>query len=105
MTEGFTTQTAAEGVWHIRDSQGGVMYLIAGKERALLVDTGWGSGDLPAHIATLTTLPLLVVNTHGHRDHTSGNGQFAEVHIHMAQPLPIPTNRPCKPAPCRRAAC
>ncbi|HUT21514.1 MAG TPA: alpha/beta hydrolase-fold protein, partial [Anaerolineae bacterium] len=64
------------------DSRGGVMYLVAGTKRALLIDTGWGTGDLRAHVATLTSLPLLVVNTHGHRDHVSGNEQFPEVHIH-----------------------
>ena len=78
----FTTQVVADGVWHIQDSRGGVMYLVAGRERALLVDTGWGTGDLPMYIKTLTRLPVLVVNTHGHRDHTSGNVQFAEVYIH-----------------------
>ncbi|MBN1935767.1 MAG: MBL fold metallo-hydrolase [Anaerolineae bacterium] len=81
MTE-FTTQIVADGVWYIEDSRGGVMYLIAGQERALLIDTGWGEGDLPGLVATLTPLPLWVVNTHGHRDHTSGNEQFAQVYIH-----------------------
>jgi enterochelin esterase-like enzyme/glyoxylase-like metal-dependent hydrolase (beta-lactamase superfamily II) len=84
----FTTQAVADGVWHIKDSRGGVMYLVAGQERALLIDTGWGEGDLPMHIKTLTPLPVLVVNTHGHRDHTSANGRFAEVHIHTAD-LPL----------------
>jgi enterochelin esterase-like enzyme/glyoxylase-like metal-dependent hydrolase (beta-lactamase superfamily II) len=88
MTDGFTTQVVADGVWHIKDGQGGVMYLVAGQERALLIDTGWGTGDLYAHITTLTSLPVMVVNTHGHRDHTSGNGQFAEVYIHTAD-LPL----------------
>jgi len=88
MTDEFVTKVVGDGVWYIKDDQGGVMYLVAGQERALLIDTGWGEGDLPAHIKTLTPLPLLVVNTHGHRDHTSGNGQFAEVYIHTAD-LPL----------------
>ena len=82
MSEEYTTEAVADGVWHIEDSRGGVMYLVAGTERALLIDTGWGTGDLHAHVATLTSLPLLVVNTHGHPDHVSGNAQFPEVHIH-----------------------
>ena len=82
MTKDFVVQPVADGVWHIEDSRGGVMYLVAGTERALLIDTGWGEGALPALVATLTSLPLLVVNTHGHRDHTSGNGQFERVYIH-----------------------
>jgi len=88
MTEGFTTKVVADGIWYIQDSSGCVMYLVAGQERALLIDTGWGTGDLAAFVKTLTPLPVLVVNTHGHRDHTSGNGQFAEVYIHTAD-LPL----------------
>jgi enterochelin esterase-like enzyme/glyoxylase-like metal-dependent hydrolase (beta-lactamase superfamily II) len=88
MTDAFTTRAIADGVWTIQDGQGGVMYLVAGRERALLIDTGWGVGDLPAHVAGLTTLPLCVVNTHGHHDHSSGNGQFEQVYIHTAD-LPL----------------
>ena len=64
MTDTFTTKAISDGAWHIQDAQGGVMYLVAGQERALLIDTGWGVGDLPAHVATLTSLPLWVVTTH-----------------------------------------
>lgn len=88
MTEGFTTKVVADGIWYIQDSSGCVMYLVAGQERALLIDTGWGTGDLSAFVKTLTPLPVLVVNTHGHRDHTAGNDQFAEVYIHTAD-LPL----------------
>ncbi len=58
MSEEFTVQAVADGVWYIEDGRGGVMYLVAGAERALLIDTGWGTGDLPAHVAMLTSLPL-----------------------------------------------
>lgn len=82
MTVPFTTQTVTDGVWHIQDARGGVMYLVAGEERALLIDTGFGTGDLAAHVATLTDLPVTVVNTHHHMDHTRGNKYFAQVYIH-----------------------
>jgi len=90
MSDEFATQAVTDGVWHIEDSRGGVVYLVAGTERALLIDTGWGVGDLPAHVATLTSLPLLVVNTHGHRDHVSGNGQFPEVYVHTSDLSLVP---------------
>jgi glyoxylase-like metal-dependent hydrolase (beta-lactamase superfamily II) len=60
------------------------MYLVSGKERCLLIDTGWGVGDLPTLVASLTSLPPTVVNTHGHPDHVFGNGQFAQVYVHVA---------------------
>lgn len=83
-TDWFTTRLVAHDTWAIDDHGGDVIYLVAGDERALLVDTGWGVGDLPALVASLTSLPLIVVNTHGHPDHALGNGQFERVHIHAA---------------------
>ena len=53
--------------------------LIIGSEKALLIDTGYGIGDYRSYVESLTDKPLIVVNTHGHIDHASGNCQFAEV--------------------------
>ena len=53
--------------------------LIIGSEKALLIDTGYGIGDYRAYVESLTDKPLIVVNTHGHIDHASGNCQFEEV--------------------------
>ena len=58
------------------------LYLLEGDEKALLVDTGWGCGDLRRYVEGLTDRPLLVVNTHGHLDHAGGNGWWPEVHMH-----------------------
>jgi glyoxylase-like metal-dependent hydrolase (beta-lactamase superfamily II) len=77
----FTTRSVEHGVWAIDDHREDIIYLICGQERCLLIDTGWGVGDLPALVASLSPLPVVVVNSHGHPDHTFGNGQFAEVYI------------------------
>ncbi len=61
------------GAWAIQ-TRNVTMYLLVGERAALLIDTGYGEGDLPEVIAGITNLPLTVVNTHGHFDHTSGNG-------------------------------
>lgn len=88
MNDWFTVHTLDAGLWAIEDHGRDTCYLVAGRERALLIDTGWGIGDLPALAASLTPLPLTVVNTHGHPDHATGNAQFAEVHIAAAD-LPL----------------
>ncbi len=58
--------------------------LIIGSRSAMLIDTGYGFMNLKALIDTMTDLPLIVVNTHGHTDHTGGNMYFDEVWINKA---------------------
>lgn len=52
------------------------MVLVAGKERAALVDTGCGVGDLKALVGSLTELPLTVLTSHVHLDHIGGHALF-----------------------------
>lgn len=56
-------------------------YLIIGDESALLLDTGFGYGDLKAVVESITDLPYIVVLTHGHCDHLGGISQFDEVYL------------------------
>lgn len=52
------------------------MFLLEGEEKALLIDTGYGVGNLRAFVEKLTEKPILVTNTHYHPDHAAGNGEF-----------------------------
>ena len=59
------------------------MYLIIGGQKAMLVDTGFGLGDLKGLCSVLAPgKELIVVNTHGHPDHAYGNAQFEKVYCH-----------------------
>ncbi|MDC7126089.1 MAG: MBL fold metallo-hydrolase, partial [Spirochaetales bacterium] len=49
---------------------------------ALLIDTGFGFGDIYGAVKKITNLPVIVVNTHGHIDHVQGNKFFDKVYIH-----------------------
>ena len=60
------------------------MYLVCGRERACLVDTGFGLRDLAELTGALTPLPVLVVNTHSHEDHVLGNHFFRRALMHPA---------------------
>ncbi len=57
------------------------MYLVCGKERACLIDTAYGLTNLKELTATLTNLPVFVINTHGHLDHVLGNRFFDECYL------------------------
>ncbi len=78
----FRVTQVAEKVWAIDDHGSDKMYLIEGKDRALLVDTGLGVGDLAGCVQSITRLPVTVVNTHGHPDHAGGNYPFKTVYAH-----------------------
>lgn len=56
-------------------------YLVIGEKKAALIDTGYGFGDLAAFVKSRTGLPVIVLCTHGHGDHTGGCGAFEEVYL------------------------
>jgi glyoxylase-like metal-dependent hydrolase (beta-lactamase superfamily II) len=63
------------------------LYLIFGAERALLVDTGAGKADVARAVFGVvgkwaertkrtTPMPITLLHSHGHGDHTAGDKQF-----------------------------
>lgn len=68
----------------VDDAGESTCYLICGRDRAMVIDTANGEEDLLAVMRSLTDLPLIVVNTHGHCDHIYGNAFFEEAWLHPA---------------------
>ena len=59
------------------------IFLLLGNKKALLIDTAYGRGELPNLVHELKgERELVVVNTHGHFDHTGGNRWFPSVYMH-----------------------
>jgi glyoxylase-like metal-dependent hydrolase (beta-lactamase superfamily II) len=56
-----------------------ISFLILGADKALLWDTGMGIGNIRACVDGLTDLPVVVLNSHSHMDHVSGNAAFEEL--------------------------
>ncbi len=56
-----------------------ISYLVVGKDKAVVIDTGTGIGNLKQVVSMLNSLPVSVVNTHGHWDHIGNNHQFKEI--------------------------
>ncbi len=56
-----------------------ISYLIIGKEKAALIDTGDGIANIKKCAEELTKLPIFVLNTHNHTDHVAQNYMFKEV--------------------------
>lgn len=78
----FNVRRIADDLWSIEDMGFEISYLITGKDKALLIDTGFGMGDISAVVDEITSLPLIVVNTHAHPDHAGGDDRFPEVYLH-----------------------
>ncbi len=70
-------------VYRITSEEAVHMELFVGTEKALLLDTGYGYGDLKSLVRKITDKPLYIVNSHGHLDHICGNFQFEEdIYMH-----------------------
>src|SRR5215471_10667992 len=62
------------------------LYLLFGKDKALLLDTGAGKTEVSRYVGLVIdtwlrrnkreSIPLVVAHTHAHRDHTSGDQQL-----------------------------
>ncbi|HKR94368.1 MAG TPA: MBL fold metallo-hydrolase [Candidatus Angelobacter sp.] len=57
-----------------------ISYLILGKKRALLFDTGMGISNIKKLVEGLTDLPVSVVNSHTHNDHVGDNWRFSDIY-------------------------
>lgn len=78
----FTKHQINDHIWQFKDPMGVLVTLIIGKEKAMLVDTAYGIGNLKGLVKSITDKELIVVATHGHMDHTGGNYTFDKVYIH-----------------------
>jgi glyoxylase-like metal-dependent hydrolase (beta-lactamase superfamily II) len=73
-----------KGIYSIYEPTQVFCYLLVGEKAALLYDTGFGMGPLAETVRGITALPLTVVLSHGHYDHTNGATQFDGAYIHPA---------------------
>ena len=67
-------------IYEPHQSEEVISYLILGKQKAILFDTGMGIGDLKQVVGELTKLPIVVLNSHTHDDHVGGNWQFKTIY-------------------------
>jgi glyoxylase-like metal-dependent hydrolase (beta-lactamase superfamily II) len=66
-------------IYEPRQWQEVISYLVVGRERALLFDTGMGIADIGAVVSALTDRPVVVLNSHSHHDHVGDNHAFSHV--------------------------
>jgi len=80
----FEVYKVSEGTFAICEPghwEGVISYLIEGRNKAVLLDTGIGIGNIKKVIEKLTHLKVSVVNSHTHFDHIGDNHQFNEIAV------------------------
>lgn len=70
-----------EHLYRIIDITGVCCYLVVGEEKACLIDTCGGIGNIKEYVETITNKPVIVVLTHGHLDHIGGASLFEDVYM------------------------
>jgi xanthine dehydrogenase accessory factor len=83
---GYLVSRLSESLYSLGEDMGPTgfplsVYLLVGSERAALIDSGLGTGNLAAAVRGITDRPVLVLHTHGHLDHVGGDPQFEELYI------------------------
>ena len=70
-----------DNTWRIED-HGVRFFLLAGREKALLIDSGMQVHNAREIAESLTDLPVSLLNTHADMDHIGSNAEFAECYMH-----------------------
>jgi glyoxylase-like metal-dependent hydrolase (beta-lactamase superfamily II) len=79
----FEVYRVAPGVFAIYEPhqfEEAISFLILGDKRAVLFDTGLGIGGIKRVVHSLTSLPIVVLNSHTHNDHVGDNWEFSEIY-------------------------
>ncbi len=69
-------------VYLLNDNNESTGYVVVGSDKAVLIDTMNGYENIKTVVESITSLPFVVVNTHGHCDHICGNIYVKEAYIH-----------------------
>ena len=77
--EVYQVQPSVYAIYEPHQFEEVISYLIVGTHRALLFDTGLGVASIREVVKRLTRLPVTVLNSHTHFDHTNGNAQFSDI--------------------------
>lgn len=80
----FTHEFITDRIVRIVDISKTAMYLVLGKQKTILIDTGIGIGNLKTYIREQFDRTVdEVILTHGHLDHAAGAGLFVNIPVYL----------------------
>lgn len=72
-----------EQLYAINDDKNDTCYVLIGKNKAMIIDLTEGKEPIKPIINQITTLPCIVVATHGHGDHVGRSGEFDTIYMSL----------------------
>ncbi len=79
--EWFHIRKAGDDIYVIEEPGHVQSYLVNGRRRSALIDTGLGLAPLKPALMALAHADMVVLNTHWHFDHVMGNPEFETIAI------------------------
>ena len=80
-TKALPVVEIAKDTYEIDEFDCGSIFVLVGADKAMVIDTGSGIGDLRGVIANITDKPIVLVITHAHGDHVGGLGWFDDYYM------------------------
>ncbi len=68
-------------IYEPHQSEEVISYLVLGKNKGVLFDTGMGISSIRNVVDHLTKLPVSVINSHTHNDHVGDNWRFNDIYV------------------------
>ena len=78
----FDVKEFVPDTYSITEAQRFNAFLVVGSEKALLIDSALGIGDIKGLAEIITDKPLELIQTHTHWDHLGGVARFDRVGVH-----------------------
>lgn len=78
--EAYRIRPGVLAIYEPHQSEEIISYLILGRRKALLFDTGMGISNIRKVAEELTKLPISVLNSHTHNDHVGDNWRFTDIY-------------------------
>lgn len=85
----YTVEKIADDTYRLDENGRANCYLVVGSEKALLIDSCYGIGDLKQTIRDITEKPIIAAATHRHPDHTCGLRQLGDYYASELEDTPF----------------
>ena len=90
----YQVRKLADNIYTFEEGMRVRSFLIIGQEKAMMLDSGNGAVDFEQELPKLTSLPVILVNTHGDGDHIGRNDLFETRYIHKKDLAKLRERRP-----------